>query len=297
MLEIKELDSWDEYERISKQTLIEEDYYWTPKYTIFRGQPNSNWELTTTLERAIGENMLVENYYRIITGMENKIETFTGQKWNLPKFEELNKQIKENHKLDDQVFNFLTYLRHFGFPTPLLDWTKSSLIAANFAFKDIAISALPNPPEKVAIYMCVFGLFDNTHIFVDDIPKISAIINSPRNNRRHELQQGIYTICLKEQDERIYFSNHEKLEKNDMYFPHITKFVIPASERLHALQALKMYNVNPYSLLGTEESLLESLFLDRYLNAQIQKSKLEDFEKKGIYERGKYDKDDINTIW
>ena len=82
-----------------------------------------------------------------------------------------------------------------------------------------------------------------------------------------------------------------------MYFPHITKFIIPVRERLNALQALKMYNVNPYSLLGTEESLLESLFLDRYLNAQIQKSKLEDFEQKGIYERGKYNKDDVNTLW
>ena len=61
MLEIKELDSWDEFERVSKQTLIGENYYWSPKYTIFRAQPNANWELTTTLERAIGENMLAEN--------------------------------------------------------------------------------------------------------------------------------------------------------------------------------------------------------------------------------------------
>ena len=51
---------------------------------VFRGQANTNWKLETTMERYMGGIQKIENYYRLIDGVKNKIETFTNKKWDLP---------------------------------------------------------------------------------------------------------------------------------------------------------------------------------------------------------------------
>jgi hypothetical protein len=62
----------------------------------------------------------------------------------------------------------------------------------------------------------------------------------------------------------------------------ITKYILPAKERVIALHNLKTYNINSFSLFANEESLLETLFLERYIIA-------------GSYKNGGMD--DINMIW
>ena len=52
----------------------------------------------------------------------------------------------------------------------------------------------------------------------------------------------------------------------------ITKYILPVSERVTALHSLDAYNINSYSLFGTEESLLETLFLRDYKSRQISKN-------------------------
>src|SRR5579871_975887 len=34
-------------------------------------------------------------------------------------------------------YDYMAYLRHHGFPSPLLDWTRSPYVAAFFAFRDL----------------------------------------------------------------------------------------------------------------------------------------------------------------
>jgi hypothetical protein len=51
---------------------------------LFRGQSNSEWPLTTTLERQGGcEGMSFETYYRLILRTRPALETFTGTRWDL----------------------------------------------------------------------------------------------------------------------------------------------------------------------------------------------------------------------
>ena len=96
-----------------------------------------------------------------------------------------------------------------------------------------------------------------------------------RNNPRHYLQQSVYTICLQNVHGKIYFSEHEDPDlTGESDRTYITKYVIPASERVTALHNLDAYNINSYSLFGSEESLLETLFLRKYVSAH-----------KGIQER------------
>lgn len=294
MLKIINLDHWDEFEHAVKQTIIEEIAYDSPRHTIFRGQPDAEWHLRTTLERMIGENMSAENYFRLIEGIQIKIETFANQRWELPGYEDFQKNIQDLFSMDEQTFFYMTYLRHFGFPSPLLDWTRSPFIAAYFAFRDVSNSA-----EKIAIYMCSISSSDGFGIHVPDYPYISPIIKSPRNNKRHELQQGVYTICLREENERIYFSDHEDGGVNDeQRVPFVTKFILPASERINSLRALQTYNINPYSLFGTEESLLESLFLERYKLALLRKMVIEDRAREYPgHDEYNIDVNDVNNIW
>lgn len=296
MLIIRELDSWQDFEDAAKQEIAGEIYYDVPRHTIFRGHTNADWHLETSLERMIGENMLFEHYFRLIKKIQTKIETFTNQTWELPSYEDFQKNIDSTHNLDNQTYTYMTYLRHFGFPSPLLDWTKSPFIAAYFAFRNVSKSKV----DKVAIYMYTV-LHDSYGIYLSNYSYIFPIEKSPRNNKRHELQQGIYTICLKEENDNIYISNHERSGINindEQRDPRVTKFILPASERMNALSALNAYNINSYSLFGTEESLLESLFLERYIFALFNKIHIENRAREypGI-DTYNIDVNDINNIW
>jgi hypothetical protein len=53
---------------------------------LFRGQSNSGWPLTTTLERAGEEGMLYSDYYRLISSIKPAVETFSTTRWDFPPF-------------------------------------------------------------------------------------------------------------------------------------------------------------------------------------------------------------------
>jgi hypothetical protein len=267
MLKIVELDSWSDFENIVKTRLLNETKMAMNGPVIFRGQPDSTLSLETTLERAAGKNLTVKNYYDLIKRILPKIEAYTGQKWDLPDYQDFYKSLKDTPAYsNNSSFFYLTYLRHFGFPSPLLDWTFSPYIAAYFAFKNVSGAA-----KKVAIYR--YCASDNLSLSPSDNVNIFPIFVNQNKIKRHELQQSIYTICLKETNDQLCFINHEDpLVNPEDRATYIQKLILPVGERLIALQNLRTYNINSFSLFGTEESLLESLFLQQYLQAAIMKN-------------------------
>lgn len=111
---------------------------------LFRGLGDSEWGLKTTLERSYPKQLSLLKYYRKVAASKPFVETFSERRWNafpdFPTFENLLKQ--HNDLLDlflkqrPEIYEYLVYLRHHGFPSPLLDWTASPYVAALFAFDE-----------------------------------------------------------------------------------------------------------------------------------------------------------------
>jgi hypothetical protein len=93
-----------------------------------------------------------------------------------------------------------------------------------------------------------------------------------RTHRRHVLQQSEYTLCLG-------FENEWRFERYDTVFdqgPHqqaaCVKFTIPVAERAKVLRLLDSYNLNSFSLFGSEESMMETLSIREFcLNEDTQR--------------------------
>jgi hypothetical protein len=276
MLRKIELSSWSEFEKIIQSELDDETKVLHSGPFFYRGQANSDWHLETTLERHIGPDAAVQSYYHAIKRIQSHIETFTDHNWDLPSNQEFDNAASI---MDESIMAYLQYLRHFGYPSPLLDWTLSPYVAAYFAFRDLSRKA-----ESVAIYrffaaseLC--GYRPGLPPDADSSPYaiICPIGNAPRRTKRHYLQRSVYTICFRTIKNNLCFASHEHpyiIGSDDESRPGvwIDKYIIPASERITALHSLEAYNINAYSLMGTEESLLESLFLRAYKSREIWKN-------------------------
>lgn len=118
---------------------------------LYRGQKKSSWQLETTLERYGKAEMSLRQYYRLISAIKPQLETFTRNIWSIPTYPEgFNELISSSSFLPNKLpaYDYFVYLRHYSFPSPLLDWTRSPYVAAYFAFRDAQ-----ECDEQVSIYV------------------------------------------------------------------------------------------------------------------------------------------------
>ena len=124
---------------------------------LFRGQSDSSWPLTTTLERAGCEGMSFDEYYRLtVQRVRPAVETITGATWDVPDYDLAMEKAFLSLTVNPffprgfpspSFYRYMVYLRHDGFPSPLLDWTSSMHIASFFAFRTAGAA------EKRSIYV------------------------------------------------------------------------------------------------------------------------------------------------
>ena len=86
----------------------------------------------------------VRHYFEIIRSVRPEAQSFTGKVWD---FEPDCVQFADGHRPIEE-YEFMIYLRHHGFPSPLLDWTRSPYVAGFFAFQPHVVSK----DDRVAIY-------------------------------------------------------------------------------------------------------------------------------------------------
>src|ERR1035437_9997854 len=162
---------------------------------IFRGVGNSHWGLSTTLERSFPMErsapvVTLSGYYRKISTSQPAVETMTGNKWeDLPDWQTFQRMLNEQAEewIDSlleknvAIYRYLVYLRHHGFPSPLLDWTASPYVAALFAF-----DSMDKDAEQVALYAY---LQDTIHLSAAD-EHFFMVGPYLRTHPRHYLQQS-----------------------------------------------------------------------------------------------------------
>jgi len=237
---------------------------------LFRGQGDAALGLQTTLERRNKSNMLFREYYSVISKIKPQIEAFTKERWDIPDFQAVLRLLEDydsfSLNLDNGDFpaqQYMVYLRHHGFPSPFLDWTRSPYIAAYFAF-----SSQGKPPQgEVSVY-CFLDAAENSKVTSSREPVIRRLGVSLRCHPRHFLQQADYTVCLCDALNR--FGNHEDVVYERPNPPlyggrkmprqyRLWKFILPWTEREKVLRALNDFNLNAFSLFQSEEALMETM--------------------------------------
>lgn len=231
---------------------------------LFRGQGNSCWQLSTTLERK-RERMLYKDYYRIIDKIKPQIETLTGGDWSIPSYPEVEHLVKAyeefNNTLwagDRPAYAYMAYLRHRGFPSPLLDWSRSPYVAAYFAFAN----ACKDTNGRVSIFVLCERNFKLSGNRMDVVYIFGPYV---KTHRRHVLQQSQYTVCLSFHDEWRFESYDSVFEQGHRQQAFCRKFTIPVTERPKVLALLDEHNLNAFSLFGSEESLMETLAIREFV--------------------------------
>src|SRR5271154_7584956 len=155
------VENWEDFEARLQE--IKRTIKAGPVGLLFRGQADASWSLKTTLERSPRRMESVHQYYSIIREIKAQIETFTDLSFEAPEFEEIWSIVHDYDGLSRRMgtgnlpgYRYMIYLRHHGFPTPLLDWSRSPYVAAYFAFakastENVSIYAFAEQPENVKV--------------------------------------------------------------------------------------------------------------------------------------------------
>lgn len=250
----KEIYTWQEFKTAIAE--LRKSTHSTSSY-VFRGHGSEHWKLETTLERSWHPQSLSQ-YYRLILRIKSEIESLTDLKWpNEPGWPKVNELSKDYEPLALSLANlphyeYMTYLRHHGFPTPLLDWSRSPFVAAYFAF------ARPLTDNVV-----IFAYCETPQRFKtagSDEPKIVTCGPYVSTHKRHFAQQSQYTICVQHQKNGWHFKPHSSVFNLEVPGQdRLYKFRLRGDERAIVLRELLDYNLTAFSLLGSQESLMKTI--------------------------------------
>jgi hypothetical protein len=268
-MEEKTLKSWSEFKPTIDEIrrkygyheyIVGEDQSLKFKNVIlFRGQRNSTtWNLKTTLERRTQKVFSLLDYYSLIVKSVNELESYIGTKWNIASLQDIVTEIetKQNEFAPFLPhYDYLVYLRHHEYPSPLLDWTESPYIAAYFAMCETSSD------ERVAIY--TYTEMPNGDKSVSSVePQITQLGPRVRTDKRHFAQKAWYTVATKwskENSQHVFCSHHEIFDNPKKDQDILIKITIPAVDRKLALKELYDYNISHFTLFQNEDSLIKTL--------------------------------------
>jgi hypothetical protein len=146
----------------------------------------------------------------------------------------------------------MAYLRHHGFPSPLLDWTASPYLAAFFA-----LDSVPKHAEHVAVFVLIR---DSVTFHAGDRPHMAILGPYVRSHPRHFIQQSQYSVCIGREDGMHVFAAHVPGMVDGVGVQgELLKVVIPVADRLDALRNLDQMNINKYSVYGSEDALVQTI--------------------------------------
>jgi len=260
---------------------------------VYRGQRNTRWHLTTTLDRR-RPGVTLDKYLTIMERIQPRVERVCGEE----KWPNLKKEISRlrGNGLDSiwlfpvksantsTIRSFMVYLRQHGFPSPLLDRTSDPYKALFFAFSGIELDT-----KSVAVYV----LREQVGLATDakeehEARAMTLSLDRESPSERHWKQEAEYTWCVRKSSsgsslDYYVFTDHEQVVngpgfrmegdtdvEEDNAENVVTKYIIPASEQRKVLASLAQRNVNKCTLFGgTPGNLLEDLWNELVIDSAV----------------------------
>lgn len=282
-MEVKSLKSWSEFKSTIDDIRRKYGYHEfsvegdeTRRFNntiLFRGQQNASWKLETTLERKTNEKFSVLHYLTLVSKSVNELESYMGAKWNIPDYPVLVGEIeKKQSEFSPYLpcYDYLIYLRHHGYPSPLLDWTESPYIAAYFAMCETPLE------ENVAVYAYI-ETPEGLKSMETDKAQISLQGPFVSTDKRHFAQKAWYTVASRWENasaQHIFCSHHDVFDNPENDQDILIKITIPTIDRKLALKELNDYNINHFTLFQSEDALIKALSMKDFDISDYSSKKL-----------------------
>lgn len=235
------LISWNDYKARTSADLDSDGAF------IYRGQRLASWNLSSTVHRTTIVQSIqdLKSYVDFaLPQVHEAIEGWTGHSWDLTN--------------PMQLAEFLSFLQHNGFPTPLLDWTSSPYIAAYFAFE--AVNHFSPQKENVAIFsfnqQAWTNTFKQTYDFVDFTPHVSVLRPRIVGNHKLAIQQGCFTwsnVANIEEHIRLNETPGRKF---------LTKYELDVRERPKVMRELSLMGISAVQLMPSVEAVCKKALED-----------------------------------
>jgi hypothetical protein len=233
--------TWSEYKAIAGRDIE------LNGAVIYRGQSLSSWGLVssvhrTALVRSIQELKGYADY--MLPRVHDALEAWVGRSWDL--------------KNALGLAEFLAFVQHNGFPTPLLDWTESPYIAAYFAFE--GVNHFKPQTEDVAVFAfnqaAWSSTFKQVYDFADFTPHVSVLRPRLVGNHKLAVQQGCFTVT-NVLDVEQHIRLNESIERK-----FLTKYELDVRERPKVIRELSLMGISAIQLMPSVESVCKKAVED-----------------------------------
>lgn len=250
-------DNWYEFVALLETNFLDWSEY------IFRGQKDANWPLRSKFDREYRNAQRLLKETDPLSGLDQQDRSIVEQAnpdMSLESRSDLlvrllsrfknactgRRGLSPKHLTDTEWW---ALGQHFGLATPLLDWTRSPYVAAYFALKEPALSALENRAMWAYTHDGLIDIFinmpDNFNKNLSELNVIKIVEGLIDENSRIISQSGLFTKTPAGEDIEELIEN--KIDLTGMS-PILYKIEIPNSQRESFLRHLEAMNIHDSSL-------------------------------------------------
>jgi len=207
---------------------------------LFRGQAQP-WPLCTSFHRR-GRYRISEFTSKDVKQLHQRLSAITNHFFDL--------------MVPDQNGAFFNLLQHHGYPTPLLDWSRSPFAAVFFAFRDRPIGN--KGKGSVRIYLFNDREWQKRYRQIQNLdpafPHLSVMEFISIDNPRMVPQQAVTTVTNIHDIEQYLI---EKEQESGINF--LMAIDIPANERENAMADLRFMGITAGSMFPSIDGVCEEL--------------------------------------